>query len=184
MSSEPRGAKLEQGLVQIYTGDGKGKTTAALGLVLRAAGHGLRAHIVYFMKGDPRYGAEEDKVLSLLPGVSVVRFGQADFVTMPGGRAGDREQARAALAEARRATLSGDYDLVVLDEVNVAMSLGLISADDVLALLAERPGKVELVLTGRGAPASVIQQADLVTEMVEVKHPYAKGVLARAGIDY
>ena len=182
-SAEAR-PRLSEGLVQVYTGNGKGKTTAALGVVLRASAHGLRTHIVYFLKGVPRWGAEEMAALERLPGVSLTRFGMPRFMLGPGGTDDDRAQAAAALAEAQRAVAGGDYDVVVLDEVNVAVAKGLLSAQDVLAVVAAKPKHVELILTGRGAPPELIQHADLVTEMVEIKHPYQRGVLARAGIDY
>ena len=181
-SAEAR-PRLSEGLVQVYTGNGKGKTTAALGVALRASAHGLRVHVVYFLKGVPRWGAEEMAALERLPGVSLARFGASRFMLGAGG-SDDRAQAAAALAEARRAVASADYDVVVLDEANVAVAKGLLSAQDVLAVVAAKPRHVELILTGRGAPAELIERADLVTEMVEVKHPYQRGVGARAGIDY
>jgi len=173
---------FDQGLVELYTGNGKGKTTAALGVVLRAVGQGLRVHIVYFMKGDTRYG--EQNILARLPGVSFARFGQPDFVDPENVKEEEKEEARKALAEARRAMLSSQYDLVVLDEVNVAAAWNLVPVEDVVQLIRERPEKVELILTGRYADAKLIEAADLVTEMVQVKHPFEKGVLARSGIDY
>lgn len=188
MASPPKPARahLTLGLVQVFTGSGKGKTSAALGVVLRAAGAGLRCHIVYFMKGGRRFS--EGKALAQLPGVSLARFGGLGFVRL--GRASrqaieaDREEAGRALAEANRAVLSGDYDVVVLDEVNVALALGLVEVAEVVELLRERPPQVEVILTGRGAPPQILELADLVTEMVEVKHPYQRGIKARAGIDY
>ena len=170
------------GLVEVFTGDGKGKTSAALGVVLRAAGQGLRSHIVYFMKGDFPYG--EQQVLSRLPNVTFARFGFRDFCDPRNVTEEEKEQARLALAEARRAMLSGEYDLVVLDEVNVASAWGLIAVEDVLELLDERPQGVELILTGRYADDRLIQRADLVTEMEEVKHPFHQGLKSRQGIDF
>ena len=177
----PRQA-FDKGLVELYTGNGKGKTTAALGVVLRAVGHGLRVHLVYFMKGDTRYGEQE--VLSRLPGVSFARFGQPSFVDPSNVKEEEKEEARKALAEARRAMLGGQYDLIVLDEVNVAAAWKLVSVEDVLDLIRDKPEQVELILTGRYAPAELIEAADLVTEMVQVKHPFQKGIKARPGIDY
>lgn len=178
MSSE----RLEQGLVHVYTGKGKGKTSAALGLALRAAGQGLRTHIVFFMKGDPRYG--EKRSLLLLPQVSFASFGGLDHVDPTNVKEEEKEQARQALAAGREAMLSGEYDLVILDEINVAVSWKLLDIEDVARLINEKPQGVELVLTGRYAPIRFIELADLVTEMLEIKHPFVKGVLARRGIEY
>jgi len=168
--------------VEIFTGNGKGKTSAALGVVLRALGHGLKAHIVYFMKGDYPYG--ERNMLALLPNVSFESFGHEYLIDPRNVKEEEREQARQALAAARAAILSGDFDLVVLDEVNVAVAWKLLEVEEVLKLIDERPQKVELILTGRHADERLIQKADLVTEMVEVKHPFHKGIKARKGIDY
>ena len=173
---------LERGLVQVYTGDGKGKTSAALGLALRAAGHHLRVHIVQFMKGWPNYG--ELQSVKWLPTVTLRQFGRRGFVHPQHPTPADYEQASLALAEARRAMLSGDVDIVILDEVNVALDMGLLTLESVLALLEEKPAHVELVFTGRGAPEELCRRADLVTEMKMLKHPYNQGVPARKGIEY
>ncbi len=170
------------GLVEIFTGNGKGKTSAALGIVLRASGHGLRVHIVYFMKGNYPYG--EQKVLPQIPNTSFKTFGQEEFVDPTNVKPEEREQARQALKEAQRAVLSGEYDLVVLDEVNVAVAWKLVDIDEVIELIKKKPENVELILTGRYADEKLIELADLVTEMTEVKHPYQKGVTSRSGIDY
>ena len=170
------------GLVEVFTGNGKGKTSAALGVVMRAAGQGLRSHIVYFMKGQFPYG--EQQVLSRLPSVTFARFGFETFCDPNQVTEAEREQARLALAEARRAMLSGKYELVVLDEVNVASAWGLVPVEAVLQLLNERPERVELILTGRYADERILERADLVTEMVEAKHPFHEGVLSRKGIDF
>ncbi len=171
-----------KGLVELYTGTGKGKTTAALGVVLRAVAHGLRVHIVYLMKGDTRYG--EQDILGRLPGVSFAKFGQPTFVDPKNVKEEEKEEARKALAEARRAMLSSRYDLIVLDEVNVAAAWELVAVEEVLHLIRDKPEEVELILTGRYAPAELVEAADLVTEMFEVKHPFQKGIMARPGIDY
>jgi len=173
---------LKKGLIQVYTGDGKGKTTAALGLALRAAGHGLRVYIIQFMKGWPNYG--ELKAVKFLPGVTIRQFGGPHFVNRNNPSPNDIRMAREALEEARRAILSGDYDIVILDEINVALDFGLITLEEVLALLEEKPEGVELVLTGRNAHPEIIRRAHLVTEMKEVKHPYREGILARKGIEF
>ena len=170
------------GLVQVFTGDGKGKTSAALGIALRAAGHGLHTHITFFMKGEYPYG--EQKTLVLLPNISVARFGSLEFVDPANVKPEEREQARLALENARIAVQTGRYDLVILDEVNVAAAWNLIDVKDVIRLIKEKPENVELILTGRYADKDVIAIADLVTEMREIKHPYRKGIPSRKGIDY
>ena len=178
MNNEPP----TKGLVEIFTGGGKGKTSAALGVVLRALGQGLRAHIVYFMKGDYPYG--ERNILVQLPNVSFESFGHRDFVDPKRVKKKEREQARQALEAARKAIASGDYDLVVLDEINIAVAWKLLGVEEVLRLIEEKPEKVELILTGRNADERLIERADLVTDMVEIKHPFQKGIRARRGIDY
>jgi cob(I)alamin adenosyltransferase len=179
----PQAAKpFRKGLVQIYTGDGKGKTTAALGTVIRALGHGLRVYIAVFMKGDYPYG--EWDFLSKQPNIKIDRFGLRTFCDPQNLKPEEIEQARQALAAAREAMLSGNYDLVVLDEVNVAVGWKLIELEEVLKLIKEKPGNVELILTGRRADPRLIQEADLVTEMLNIKHPYEKGIKARQGVEY
>lgn len=178
MSDKP----FTRGLVQVFTGNGKGKTSAALGLVVRAVGHGARAHIIFFMKGGFPYG--ERSTLERLPEVSLQIFGHEHFVDPNNVQPEEKQQAEAALQAAREALASGQYDLLVLDEVNVASAWGLIEVDDVLKLIDQKPPNVELVLTGRYADQRLIQRADLVTEMQEVKHPYQQGVEARKGIEY
>lgn len=171
-----------EGLVQVFTGDGKGKTSAALGLAMRAAGHGLRVHITFFMKGDYPYG--EHKTLELLPNISVGRFGSLEFVDPANVKPEEKDQARLALEDARQAVQSGKYDLVILDEVNVAAAWKLIDVNEVVQMMKDKPKEVELVLTGRYADEKIMGQADLVTEMKEIKHPYRKGIPSRKGIDY
>ena len=169
-----------QGFVQVYTGDGKGKTTAALGLALRAAGAGLRVYFGQFIKNADY---SEIKALARFADCITVRqFGRGCFLlTEPAPE--DRAAARRALDAIGLALVSGDYDLVIADEANVAVALGLIEPDDLVALIDLRPEQVELVLTGRGAPDAVLARADLVTEMRCVRHYYDRGVLARPGIE-
>ena len=169
-----------QGFVQVYTGDGKGKTTAALGLALRAAGAGLRVYFGQFIKNADY---SEIKALARFADCIAVRqFGRGCFLlTEPAPE--DRAAARRALDAIGLALVSGDYDLVIADEANVAVALGLNEPDDLVALIDQRPEQAELVLTGRGAPDAVLARADLVTEMRCVRHYYDRGVLARQGIE-
>jgi cob(I)alamin adenosyltransferase len=175
-------ARFDVGLVQVITGGGKGKTTAAFGLGLRAVGYGLRVHALQFMKGDTRYG--EFHSVNYLPGFTVERFGTGGLIDMHNPSEADKAEAQRGLARARDAMLSGDYDVIILDEINVAVSWKLLPLDDVLALLQDRPANVELVLTGRYADPKLVEAADYVTQLGQVKHPYQKGILARQGIDY
>lgn len=178
LSPEP----LRRGLVQIFTGDGKGKTSAAIGAVIRALGHGLRVYIVFFMKGESPSG--ERDILSQLPNVTMGSFGSEGFVDPANIKPADKEQARKALAAARQAMLEGNYDMVVLDEVNVAVAFNLVELGEVLKFINDKPERVELILTGRRADSKLVQSADLVTEMLKIKHPYDEGMTARGGIEY
>jgi cob(I)alamin adenosyltransferase len=171
-----------KGLVQIFTGAGKGKTTAALGAVLRAAGHGLKISVIFFIKGDSSGG--EYRSLSRFPNVEVTSFGLRQFIYKTGVNPAEKKQAEAALSAAREAIVSGRYDLVVLDEINVAVYFKLLEADEVVRLIKDKPPHVELILTGRNADKRLIEMADLVTEMVKIKHPFDKGIKARKGIEY
>ncbi len=173
---------LTKGLVQIFTGDGKGKTSAALGVVLRALGHGLKVYIVAFMKGGYPYG--EWNVLSRLPNVKIAKFGLKSFTDPENLKPEEIEQAKQALAVGREVMLSGKYDLVVLDEINIAVAWKLVELDEVVRLIQDKPPNVELILTGRYADAKLVKMADLVTECLKIKHPYDKGIKARAGIEY
>jgi cob(I)alamin adenosyltransferase len=171
-----------RGLVEIFTGEGKGKTSAALGAIIRAVGHGLRVYIVFFMKGDFPYG--EHKILCQLQNCTMERFGFQEFVDPAHVKPEEKAEARKALGAARKAMLSLKYDVVVLDEVNVAAAWKLIDVDDIIKLVHNKPEKVELILTGRYADPKIIELADLVTNMVKVKHPFDKGILSRKGIEY
>jgi cob(I)alamin adenosyltransferase len=171
-----------RGLVEIFTGEGKGKTSAALGTIIRALGHGLRVYIVFFMKGDFPYG--EHKILCQLPNCTVERFGFQEFVDPANVKPEEKAEARKALEAARKAMLSLKYDVVILDEVNVAAAWKLIDVDSVVKLIHDKPEKVELILTGRYADPKLIELAGLVTNMVKVKHPFDKGMLSRKGIEY
>jgi cob(I)alamin adenosyltransferase len=170
------------GLVEIFTGEGKGKTSAALGAIIRALGHDFRVYIVFFMKGDFPYG--EQKILCRLPNCTVERFGFQEFTDPAHVKPEEKAEAWKALKAARKAMLSRKYDVVILDEVNVAAAWKLIDVGDLIRLIKDRPDKVELILTGRYADPKVIELADLVTDMVKVKHPFDKGILSRKGIEF
>ncbi|MEM2281768.1 MAG: cob(I)yrinic acid a,c-diamide adenosyltransferase [Candidatus Bathyarchaeia archaeon] len=174
--------KLERGLVQVYTGDGKGKTSAAFGLALRAIGRGLKVYIVQFIKGGFDYG--ELYIVDRLPNMTLKAFGRGQFVTDKPPDEVDVALAEEAFNLAKKVVESGEYDMVILDEINVALNLKLISLEKTLELIKNKPKHVELILTGRYAPNEIIEAADLVTEMREIKHPYKKGHPARMGIDY
>lgn len=175
-------SKPVKGLVQIFTGEGKGKTSAALGTVVRALGQGLKTCIIVFMKGD--YPYSEWVFLSKVPDVCVARFGLRTFIDPTNIKPEEKEQAEKALAFAREAITGGNYDLVVLDEVNIAVAWKLVELDEVIRLIRNKPQNVELILTGRFADTKLVELADLVTECVKIKHPYDKGIMARRGIDY
>ena len=172
---------LERGCTQVYTGNGKGKTTAALGLALRAVGRGLKVCVFQFIKGGGPYGEHliADK---LAPFFTIIQTGQPGWVNTRDITA-DRSIAQEALLRAKGLLISGDYDLFICDEINGAVGFGLVDVEQVLELIRQRPEKVELVLTGRNAHERVIEAADLVTEMREIKHYYKAGVPARTGIE-
>lgn len=185
---------VRRGLVQVYTGDGKGKTTAALGLAVRAVGHGLRVAMVQFMKGGGTTG-EMAAAQNLAPYLTIRQFGYncARRGTPACDHCGTcfRENrnpahgyAPAALAYARCICRDGAADVLILDEIAHAIRHGLLAAEEVLALLAAKPAPLEVVLTGRHMPPEIVARADLVTECRAVKHPLAAGVPARAGIEY
>jgi cob(I)alamin adenosyltransferase len=173
--------KLEKGLVQVYTGNGKGKTSASFGLALRAVGRGLRVYVIQFIKGGFDYG--ELYVVDKLPGLTLEAFGRGKFVSEKKPDKVDIDLARQALVKAQE-IMKGDVDVLILDEINVAVNLKLIDIEEVLELIRKKPEHVELVLTGRKAPVEIVQAADLVTEMIEIKHPYNSGFKARKGIEY
>jgi cob(I)alamin adenosyltransferase len=177
--------KGKHGFVIVYTGDGKGKTTAALGMAFRAVGRGWKVLMVQFMKGTWHY-AELDSAKRLAPDLEIVPMGMGFYKILDDHHTEQehREAATAALQFARDKMLSGEYDLLILDEVNNALKTGLLSLDQVMRFLEDKPPEFNIVLTGRGAPPELIERADLVTEMREVKHPYQKGIFAQKGIDF
>ena len=169
-----------EGYVHVYTGDGKGKTTAALGLALRAAGAGYRVYIAQFIKG--RHYAELDALKRFSDRITIRQFGRGCFIRR-GVAAADIDAARHGLEEIRTVLRAGAHRVVILDEANVAVSCGLFLTTDLLRLIDEKPPDIELILTGRDARSELLERADLVTEMRELKHYYHQGVLARDGID-
>ena len=175
-----RDQMMERGFVQVYTGDGKGKTTAALGAAVRAAGHGLSTYFGQFMKGQS-YG--EGEALRGHPLITMEQYGGTRCLRREEVTAEDVARAERGLERARDAMTSGLYQIVVLDELNVALWFGLLSTETVLELMDRRLPHVELILTGRRAPAEIMERADLVTEMRQVKHYYDQGVPARDGIE-
>ena len=178
MSSE----RLDKGLIQVYTGDGKGKTTCALGLALRAVGQGFKVYIVQFMKG--RQTGESCAVARLAPEATLHYFGRPGLVNLRAPDPEDLALVREGWTLARRVLAEGEHDLVILDEINLALTFGLIPLEEALEALRRRPPWVEVVLTGRQAPPELVELADLVTEMRPVKHYYEVGVKARRGIEW
>lgn len=172
---------MRRGLVQIYTGNGKGKTTAALGLALRALGAGLKIYLGQFIKKGP---FSEIKILRRFhPNIIVRQYGSGRFIRGKPNPA-DIRCAQKGLNDFIRAMISGKYDLVIADEIICTVNAGLISAKDVLCLIDRKPLSVELVLTGRNAPHQIIKRSDLVTEMRKIRHPFDKGVRGRKGIEF
>ncbi|MEW5840056.1 MAG: cob(I)yrinic acid a,c-diamide adenosyltransferase [Thermoproteota archaeon] len=175
----------DRGLVVVYTGRGKGKTTAALGIVLRAVGHGYKVGMIQFIKGEWYYG-ELTSSKRLEPEFEMIAAGRGFVGIMDDDHPIEDHQkaARQALAIAREKLATGSYDVMVLDEINYAVKLNLISEQDVLDLVKSKPARTTLVLTGNYATDRVIEAADLVTEMKEIKHPYQSGIKAKKGIDF
>jgi len=175
----------EQGLVIVYTGNGKGKTTASLGLCVRAVGYNQKVCIIQFIKGSWKYG-ELDGIKKLAPNVELYQKGLG-FVGIIDDKLDKSEHIKAAgeaLEFAREKINGGVYDIVILDEINVAIQLKLIEVNDVIDILENKPKSLDLVLTGRNARDEIIDRADLVTEMREIKHPFQKGIKAKKGIDF
>jgi cob(I)alamin adenosyltransferase len=172
----------EQGLLQVYTGNGKGKTTAALGLALRALGHGWRVMIIQFMKGGAKYG--EIQSLRMFPNCTAEQFGRDVLVDLHNPDPTDVSLAKKGLLAASEIIQNNSYDLLILDEINVAIAVKLLEEAAVVQMLRQRPANMEIVATGRYAPQSILDLADLVTEMQLVKHPFEKGIEAREGIEF
>ena len=173
--------KNKLGLVQVYTGPGKGKTTASLGLAFRASGRGLEVLMIQFLKPAENYG--EHIAAERVPNFTILPLG-LDHMVSDVTREKDIEIAEETLQRAKDEIYSGKYDLVILDEINNAMSWGILEPKKVIEMLKGRPDNIEIVLTGRGAPKEIVEYADLVTEMTMIKHPFDKGIKARKGIEY
>jgi cob(I)alamin adenosyltransferase len=173
---------MHKGLFIVFTGNGKGKTTAALGLTMRAAGHGLRTLILQFLKGTWQYG--ELEALKRFPEVTLRTLGSG-FTWKKESLDEDRLLARQGWELASAEILRGDYDIIVLDEINYVLSYGLLSAEEVMGVISSRPAGLHVVATGRNAPDELVRGADLVTEMRQVKHPFHdQGVKAQKGIEF
>ncbi|RJP74040.1 MAG: cob(I)yrinic acid a,c-diamide adenosyltransferase [Candidatus Abyssobacteria bacterium SURF_17] len=200
--SKSRAAPGRPGLIHIYTGDGKGKTTSALGMAMRAVGGGLKVIMIQFLKTSNRYG-ELQGATKLKPGFEIVQMGpecvrllkdpSADkkcigcmecHVDPKNPRVSDLESARRALEFAEKCLTEDKYDLVILDEINYAIDFNLLPVEEVAAVLKRKRDSVEVVLTGRSAPPMLVELADYVTEMREIKHPWRVGTKARKGIEY
>jgi cob(I)alamin adenosyltransferase len=172
-----------RGLILVYTGNGKGKTTAALGTALRAAGHGLKVLIIQFMKKQANTGEMKALAATDLP-ITIRQFGRRAFLKSGTGEPADIRMAGQGLRCFKEAMESKTYDMIVLDEINMAVHFGLVTHDEVIDLIQTRPPHVHLLLTGRKATKKIMGLADLVTEMKEVKHYYSKGVHAQKGLEY
>lgn len=175
--------RLKIGLVHIYTGNGKGKTTAALGLSLRALGRGFKVCFIQFLKGRMKLGNGAFLILKHIRNFEYASYGTGKFVIGKPSRR-DFQAASKAFEHAKEAIMKGRYEVVVLDEITHAVNLGLIDIDKVIELIRKKPSTVEIVLTGRAADQRLIDAADLVTEMRELKHPFSHGVQAREGIEF
>lgn len=175
-------AVLERGLVQVYTGDGKGKSTAAFGLAVRAAGQGLNVRIIQFLKTGDYYG--EIKTFEKISNISIESFGRKGFIFRDGVQTEDVQLVNKALNIAEGIIKENSCDLLILDEINIAVQHQLVSEQQLLKLIEDKPAHMELVLTGRNALPSVIEKAHLVTEMKEIKHPYKIGIKSRKGIEF
>ena len=170
-----------KGYIHVYTGNGKGKTTAALGLALRAVGAGKKVYFAQFVKG--KIYSEIATINRYIPEITVKQYGRGCFIVNE-PTSEDIQAAKKGLEEASVVILSGQYDVVILDEATIALHYKLFSVEELIAVLQEKPEETEIVITGRYAPGELIEIADLVTEMKEIKHYYTKGIPARKGIEY
>jgi|SRR5690554_4110505 cob(I)alamin adenosyltransferase len=168
-------------MIQVYTGDGKGKTTAALGLIIRMLGYGKKVCLLQFMKKNVEYG--EIRFLSECEGIDIFQYGTDKLIEPGKPKEIDLEEASKAIDHTREIIASNKYDLIVLDEINVAVAWGLLKLEEQLELF-EIESRSEIIMTGRGAYPELVERADLVSEMKEIKHYYQKGIIARKGIEY
>ena len=175
---------LEHGYIQIYTGDGKGKTTASLGLALRALGHGWKVLIIQFTKGDSATSYGEIASSEFLPNLKVVQFGMDRVCYSHNVCLDDYREAKKGWEFAKNAIESGEYQLIILDEINICTSMNMVKVSEVKDALLNKPENLEIVLTGRYAHPELQNIADLVTEMKPIKHYFDNGVMARQGIEY
>ncbi len=176
-------SNLAQGLIQVYTGNSKGKTTAALGLAIRAVGHGFKVYIIQFMKGQDDYG-ELQGLKRLEPECQIEHYGGKGWVQKGNSSAEDKQEANRAFSRAKEIIADGQWDIVILDEILNAIWFELLLEDEVLQLLETKPSHTEIILTGRNASDKIKARADLVTEMLQLKHPYEQGIAARKGIEF
>jgi len=175
----PKGKRI--GLIMVHTGDGKGKTTAAIGTAFRAVGVGFKVRMIQFIKGSWDYG--ELHTADKLENLEIIPMGEG-FTWETKDRERDTKIAYTTWTACRDAIERGDHDLLIFDEINVAMSLGYLDVGEVIEALKARPQEMHVILTGRGAPQELIEAADLVTEMKEIKHPFHSGIYAQRGIEY
>lgn len=182
MSGCPEDVKKELGLVHVYTGNGKGKTTTALGLAFRASGRGLNIVMIQFLKPANGYG--EHLASELIPNFTMIPMGADHMCGDVVPREVDERLTREGLEKAKEVLISGEYDMVILDEINNSMKFGLLTARELIDILESRAPNTEVVLTGRGVPDEIVEYADLVTEMRLVKHPFDRGICGRKGIEY
>ena len=172
---------IEKGLIQVYTGNGKGKTTAAIGLGLRATGEGLNVYMIQFMKGR-RYS--EVDAIEKIPNFTLVQYGRDEFVSKEKPDQIDIDLAKKGFNHAKKIINEGKFDIVILDEINVAVDFNLIPLKELVKLIEEKPKHIELILTGRYAHPEIVRMSDLVSEILEIKHPYQNGVQSRKGIEW
>jgi cob(I)alamin adenosyltransferase len=177
-------SNVENSLILVHTGNGKGKTTAALGIGLRAVGHGMKVLMLQFIKGTWHTG-ELDAVKRLHPDFKITQLGQG-FIKAQKGEWSEAvlENARTSWNLTKQEIASDSYDMIILDEINNMIDYGLIDVEEAIAVLKERPKRLSIILTGRNAHQKIIEMADLVTEMKEIKHPYKKGIKAQKGIEF
>ncbi len=172
---------MEKGYIHVYTGNGKGKTTSAIGLAVRAIGAGLKVHMLQFMKGR-KYS--ELNIIDNLKNFTYSQHGRDEFVNKINPNKIDIDMAQKGFDYAKKLIKSNKYDMIILDEINVAVDFDLINIEDLLIIIKEKPEKLELILTGRYANPKIIKIADYATEMIEIMHPYKKGVQARKGFEF